>query len=344
MGGGRQQFLDFVPEDQRVRACYREDRRNLIATWANHKVSLNASFMYLETTEDLERLDPARTDYVMGLFDMNHMSYEVDRNKTAQGQPHLATMTQKAIEMLQRGPKGYFLMVEGGRIDHGLHDNKAHRAIQETLAFEEAVRIAMELTSPKDTLIVVTADHDHVMTINGYPKRGNDILGERLFHRRFGVASNGEVDGLPYTTLMFTTGGSYDYKCTKILDYGGNILGVLPLRKNISDTDTRDTEYRQLSGVWNRYGGETHGGQDVPLYAQGPGAHLFTGLQEQSYIAHAISYSACMGPHKKDCLAGQNPKHPAKPFTSGTSPFHEAQHAPHLLSLSIVSLVTFYGL
>jgi alkaline phosphatase len=65
----------------------------------------------------------------------------------------------------------------GARIDHGHHDGLAKKALYETLSMDDAVREAMRLTSPDDTLIVVTADHGHVINIGGYPKRGNDILG-----------------------------------------------------------------------------------------------------------------------------------------------------------------------
>ena len=71
--------------------------------------------------------------------------------------------------------------VEGGRIDHAHHDSQAHRALDETVAMDEAVEAAMALTSQEDTLIVVTADHAHTMSISGYPMRGQEIIGEALW-------------------------------------------------------------------------------------------------------------------------------------------------------------------
>lgn len=67
--------------------------------------------------------------------------------------------------------------VEGGRIDHGLHYGQPRRALEELLAMEEAVEAAMKMVNMEETLMVITADHSHVMTINGYPARGNNILG-----------------------------------------------------------------------------------------------------------------------------------------------------------------------
>lgn len=66
----------------------------------------------------------------------------------------------------------------GGRIDHGHHDTKSRRALEETVMFDDTVQVACDLTSEKNTLVIVTADHSHVFTIGGrHPKRGNDILG-----------------------------------------------------------------------------------------------------------------------------------------------------------------------
>jgi alkaline phosphatase len=82
------------------------------------------------------------------------------------------------MNVLSRHPEGYVLMVEGGRIDHGHHANYAQMALHEASELDDAVAYAVSNTSPADTLIIVTADHSHSFTINGYPNRGNDILGK----------------------------------------------------------------------------------------------------------------------------------------------------------------------
>ena len=68
----------------------------------------------------------------------------------------------------------------GGRIDHGHHENSAKKALEELMSLNEAVKRAVSVTNNDDTLIVVTADHSHVMTMGGYPSRGNPILGQSL--------------------------------------------------------------------------------------------------------------------------------------------------------------------
>lgn len=81
--------------------------------------------------------------------------------------------------MLMKDDNGFFLMVEGALIDWSHHDTQAVRAISETVAMDRAVEKAMELLGDQldETLIIVTADHSHTMTVNGYSLRGNDITG-----------------------------------------------------------------------------------------------------------------------------------------------------------------------
>merc|ERR1719397_195488 len=92
-------------------------------------------------------------------------------------EPSLTEMTRQAIIKLASSKTGFVLMVEGGRIDHAHHMNLAKKALVETLELERAVEEALSLTKREETLIIVTADHSHAITMNGYPERGNPILG-----------------------------------------------------------------------------------------------------------------------------------------------------------------------
>ena len=66
----------------------------------------------------------------------------------------------------------------GGRVDHAHHGNRATRAVSDAVALSDAVQRAMDMTSEDDTLIVLTADHSHVLTVAGYPGIDTDIIGE----------------------------------------------------------------------------------------------------------------------------------------------------------------------
>ena len=105
-------------------------------------------------------------------------------------------MTAKAIDRLSQDEEGFVLMVEGGRVDHALHAGNAARAFEDTIALQEAIKVALDKTKREDTLIVVTADHGHTLTINGYPKRGNPIL-DKVINVEGELELAG--DGNPYT-------------------------------------------------------------------------------------------------------------------------------------------------
>lgn len=77
----------------------------------------------------------------------------------------------KAVEILSTNPNGFFLFVEGGRIDMALHENHAHIALEETAEFSRAIKVATDMLSFDDSLFVVTSDHSHTLTLGGYPVR-----------------------------------------------------------------------------------------------------------------------------------------------------------------------------
>ena len=88
------------------------------------------------------QLGPDTAGPVLGLFEPSHMRFEFERGEDTAGEPSLPEMTAKAIELLARNPRGYVLIVEGGRIDHGHHFGNAFRALGETVEFSNAVRVA----------------------------------------------------------------------------------------------------------------------------------------------------------------------------------------------------------
>lgn len=104
-----------------------------------------------------------------------------------------------------------------------------------------------------------------------------------------------DVDHMPYTTLLYANGPGYDHS-----QPGG--------RPNLTGVDTADIDYVQQSAVPRRW--ETHGGEDVPVYAHGPMSHLFQGVVEQSYLAHAMAYASCIGHYKEQCARGRQPQQP----------------------------------
>ncbi|MFC1520635.1 alkaline phosphatase, partial [Pseudomonadota bacterium] len=224
---------------------------------------------------------------VMGLFNESHMQYEADRENDVAGEPSIAEMTGKAIDILDNNDNGFFLMVESGRIDHGHHAGSAYNALTDAIALSDAVKEAVAKTDPSETLILVTADHGHVFTIAGYPKRGNPILGKVV-----GIGStepSTASDGLPYTTLGYTNGnGFHDLGDETDADagYGEDVNAG---RQDLTNIDTTTSGFHQEALI--PMSSETHSGEDITLHAQGPGAQLVQGVVEQSVVFHLIEQS-----------------------------------------------------
>lgn len=198
LGGGRREFLptDFI--DEEGGRGYRTDGLNLIDEWQSDKAQRNLDYRYIWHRDQLMNLASSPPDYLLGLFENSHLRYNMEANHTSE--PTLAELTEVAIRSLSRNEKGFFLFVEGGRIDHAHHDNYVELALDETIEMSAAITRATELLSEEDSLIVVTSDHAHVMTINGYSYRGHDILG---------ASEDRDQDGVPFLTLSYTNGPGF---------------------------------------------------------------------------------------------------------------------------------------
>ena len=265
LGGGRAMFTpsDAPDPEDPSRFGYRQDGRNLAAEWQAGAKDRH----YVWNDAALKALPAA--GQVLGLFAPSHMAFEADRGEDPAGEPSLAEMTRFAIERLA-GPKGYFLVVEGGRIDHAHHATNAYRALIDTVAFADAVAAATALVDPAQTLILVTADHSHVFTIAGYPARGNPILG-------FATSAVGaplrDANGVAYTTLGYANGpGAW--------------------RADVDESQPTHPDYRQRA--LHPLAGETHSGEDVPAYAWGIGADGVRGVMEQNEL-HGVMRAALFG-------------------------------------------------
>ena len=225
---------------------------------------------YVSTAAELRSAPKNQT--VLGLFTPSHMSYEADRDDTKE--PSLAEMTEFTIEALSPRGTGYVMMVEAGRVDHAHHGTNAYRALRDMQALNEAVETAKEKAGD-DTLIIVTADHSHVFTLSGYPVRGNPILG--LVRNPDPIAGGAAKDyakasdGKPYTTLGYHNGPNVREADSPAL----------------SDNAVQAKDYQQQTAV--NLESETHAGEDVTLFATGPGASRFRGVMEQDEIGQILA-------------------------------------------------------
>ena len=252
-GGGRKHFL---PKGKG--AGTRNDNRDLTQEW----LSTRNKASYVEDASALSRINSETTGPVLGLFAADHIDY-VD--KRPDDQPSLTSMTIKAIDILSKNEKGYYLMVEAGRVDHAHHEGNAYRALHEAVELSKTVAKIIETVDLSETLVLVTADHSHVFTLAGYPDRGNPILGVVRDQAGKEVLAK---DGKPYTSLGYWAGPGHEE---------GE-------RSEVDDKITQSSDYLQQAAVPLKK--ETHGGEDVALFAVGPWAHLVGGMIEQNVIYH----------------------------------------------------------
>lgn len=321
LGGGRALFMpagQADPEypDQQGR---RADGRDLIAQWQA------AGGRYVWNAAQFAALDSTSTQRVLGLFEPSHMRYELERADDPAGEPSLAEMTVKAMQLLESHGTGYLLVVEAGRIDHAHHAGNAARALHDTVALSAAVRAATA-RADEHTLIVVTSDHSHTFTMAGYPTRGNPILGlVRGNDRRGEPAGEPALDGTgrPYTTLGYANGPGY-LGASNQQPSGHKTYPHIPDRFHshvsdagaapIDDAQVADINFMQAATV--ALASETHGGEDVPVYAVGPGADQVRGVIEQNLLFRILVQAH---PALRDLVCRSQPC-PAAPRAAWSAP------------------------
>lgn len=276
LGGGRRNFIGEDIVDDEGKKGRRVAGENLIVAAQD----LGVQYAWNDSTFDALTLDGAP---ILGLFESSHMMYEADRAD----EPSLAKMTETAIKALQAGggDNGFFLQVEAGRVDHANHAGNLARVVADQKAFADAVAMADALTDDADTLIIVTADHEHAIAFNGYCGRGSDVLGLCMGIDGAGVAHTGEPimakDGKPYTVAGYLNGAG------SVLREDQDWAGARP---ELTQELATDLDYPQQALI--PMSSETHSGEDVAVYAKGPWAHLLDGTIEQNVIFHVMHHAA----------------------------------------------------
>lgn len=217
------------------------------------------------------------SDKLLGLFSEEAMSPELDRHRTKE--PSLAEMTETAIQILQKDKKGFFLMVEGGQIDWAGHANDAAWAMKDIEAFEQAVERVKEFAEEdQHTLVVIAGDHNTGgISIGGYNQYAAniDFLQD--------IKATGQY--------MVTQLDKERKNSKKVLKKYANIdltpeeERKIQVAKDPERTINQILSKRALIG-WTTY---EHTGVDIPVYAYGPGAERFRGLQENTDLPKKIA-------------------------------------------------------
>jgi alkaline phosphatase len=298
LGGGRQFFVPTGVVDEEGDAGSRTDGRDLRAEFQS------AGYSYVWNSESFERLQASDLP-VLGLFERGHMEYEVDRPSDLGGEPALKDLALKAVRLLDEKARddGFFLMVEAGRIDHAHHAGNAYRALHDAEALDEAIGAVLAEVDLSETLVLVTADHSHVFTMAGYPLRPVEELGyplasapdeylssphNHIFDVVFDVDDTGKVakstdgDGVPYTVLGYQNGPGH--RGAVRVDPA---LDPFPGLSGLPGAGPNDSEYLQEAAV--PLAAETHAGEDVALFAAGPGSRRVHGTVKNSHVYTVIA-------------------------------------------------------
>jgi len=262
-GGGREFFLGAEDIDPLSgQKGKRHDKKNLIQELKN-----SLSNIYVESGSDFKKLEPLsltknkKAKKVVGLFNFSHMEFDLARQAAADPEPSLSELVDFAVKYLSQNKNGYVLLVEAGKIDHAAHDNRAKLVFTELLAMDLALsRAFAELK--RDTLVVVTADHETGgLALQGYGPA--TIKGELL------LGNQRRVDG------------TFDEKNNYISWSSGPGADVETKFNDKEPAPRQKSLYKAPSAY--------HTAVDVMVGASGPCASMFRGFMENSDIPLKIS-------------------------------------------------------
>lgn len=272
LGGGRAQF---VPE---VAGGARRDDRNLLDEARARGWSV------------LERgQKPAwdGTGRLLGLFASSHLAYELDdRNYPPERRdPTLAQLTEVALDGLPRDGKPFFLMIEGGRIDHAGHEFDAAGVVAETARFDEAVARVLDWRRRNpETLVLLTADHPTGgLALNDFARW--DDLDDRTASVLW-LASQIRNAGAGIDLLAERTG--YDDWTEAEVDAVRDAPDAYEANRRLGRSLAARDGFTWAAKVTDD---DTHGhtADDVPIFAEGPGAERFGGALDNTEIARRLA-------------------------------------------------------
>ncbi len=338
MGGGRKWFLpnttpgsgrtaatDYaVPQDVAsawgVPAATVDPGRNLLSEF------INDGFTYVPDGASLNAIS-SNTDKLLGLFQLSNMNVAKDKiDKRRHGgttnvvddygfpdQPMLDEMTEKALQVVERNPQGFVLMIEGGSIDKQAHLMDSDRWILDTIEFDRAIDRCREyaLNHP-DTLVIVTADHEcagaNIIGASRLTKaqlEARAISGGGAAQLRNGVVGTLELAGFPiYTTANDGYPETTDIDFKMLVGYACNadryedwLTNPFPLQNashGIATTPPlpgypQNPLQRDTAGSFLVTGQipdaiATHTASDIVLSATGRGSELFTGVMDNTDV------------------------------------------------------------
>ena len=306
LGGGSAYFLP-----QATAGSKRKDDKDYV------KMFQDAGYALATSKTELATAAGSNTNKILGLFHTGNMDTTLDREFLKKGttakfpeQPGLVEMTKVALDTLGKNPDGFFLMVEAANVDKMSHPLDWDRAVVDTIEFDKAIGVAREFAANNpDTLIVVTGDHTHGVSIIGTvddEKEGTDMREKVGTYAEAGFPNYEDKDGDGYPDkvdvsrrLFLNANNGPDHYETFRPKLEGPFV---PSIQNEKKEYVANEQYKDVPGAVFVQGiipkssdSGVHAVDDVVLQASGPGAEGFRGYMEQSDVYKAIADAFALG-------------------------------------------------
>ncbi|MGI2033037.1 alkaline phosphatase [Rhizobium panacihumi] len=306
LGGGSAYFLP-----QSTAGSKRKDDKDFV------KLFQDAGYKLATSKGELETASGANDGKILGLFHTGNLDTTLDREFLKKGtvgkfpeQPGLVEMTKVALDTLSKNPEGFFLMVEAANVDKMSHPLDWDRAVVDTIEFDQAIGVAREFAAKNpDTLIVVTGDHTHGVSIIGTvddEKPGTEMREKVGTYAEAGFPNyedkNG--DGFPDKVdvsrrLFLNANNGPDHYETFRPKLDGPFA---PSIQNEKKEYVANEQYKDVPGAVFVQGiipksadSGVHAVDDIVLQAEGPGAEGFRGYMEQSDVYKGLAEAFALG-------------------------------------------------
>lgn len=275
LGGGRKNFIPTTEMDSSGARGLRTDGKNLINEWKQSKQGANAT--YITTVGELASLDTTKIDYLLGLFDYDHLPFSADIGNGSDTPP-LVRMVHYSLEMLQKPDHtdGFLLFVEDGNIRRAHGQNKPRKAFDQVRHYANAFNMAKMMANEQNTLFISMNDVGSTLALPGYPARSSDPMGT--------AAGTSNDDALPYLGLSYATGPAHSHY------YRAGVGRLDPMEVLQGVPNALERTCPALVPMAEG----ADGGEDASVYASGPWAFMLSGGYEQHFVAHTIAFASCM--------------------------------------------------
>ena len=311
LGGGSAYFLA-----KDIPGSKRKDDKDYIQLFKD------AGYALATSKDELAASNTSNQDKLLGLFHTGNLDVTLDREFLKKGtvdkfpnQPGLVDMTRTALEKLSKNPEGFFLMVEGASVDKMSHPLDWDRALIETIEFDKAVGVAREFAAKNpDTLIIVTGDHTHGVSIIGTvddEKPGDDMREKVGTYDNAGFPNYEDTNGDGYPDrvdvsrrLFLSANNGPDHYETFSPKMDG---AFVPAVKNEKGEYVANEAYKDVPGAVFVQGNipreddtGVHSVDDVVLQATGPGSEGLRGYVEQSDVYRVLADVLALGKAKSE--------------------------------------------